>query len=48
MPILKFIKGGDYPNPFNKNLSAKEIWKTNKIRYDTIKKEKDINTIIIW
>jgi hypothetical protein len=44
----KVYKKDDCPNPFNKNLSAKEIWKNDKIRYNTLKKEKNINTIIVW
>ena len=44
----KYFDEKDYPNPFNKKLTAKEIRMKDKIRYDTLKKEKNINTLVIW
>ena len=44
----KFFKENDTPNPFNKNLTSKEIWKNEKQRIDILKKEHNINTIVVW
>jgi hypothetical protein len=44
----KIFKENDHPNPYCKNLTAKEIWKNDKIRYETLKKEKNIDTFVIW
>lgn len=41
-------KDEDYPNPYNKNLSALEIWKKDEIRYSKLNEEKNIKTIIVW
>ena len=43
----KLYKENDCPNPWNKTLTAKEIWKTDKIKIDNIKKN-NYNVIILW
>lgn len=44
----KFFKEYDNPNPFNRNLTAKEIWKNEKLRIDILKEEHNIDTIVVW
>jgi len=44
----KLYKENDHPNPYCKELTAKEIWKNDKIRYEILKKERNIDTLIIW
>jgi hypothetical protein len=44
----RFFKEFDTPNPFNRNLTAKEIWKNEKLRIDILKEEHNIDTIVVW
>lgn len=44
----KKYKENDTPNPFNKELSAKEIWISDQKRYEMLQKVRNINTIIVW
>ncbi|MCK9415430.1 hypothetical protein M0Q97_02080 [Candidatus Dojkabacteria bacterium] len=43
----KFYESDDKPNPFNKNLTASDIWLKDKIRSEEIKKHVN-ETFIIW
>lgn len=43
-----YFKDYDCPNPFNKKLTAKEIWNNDLCRYKTLRNEHNIKTIIIW
>lgn len=43
----KLYKENDHPNPYNKNITAKEIWENDKIKINNIKKH-GYNVIIIW
>jgi len=43
----KYYKSIDTPNPWHPNLTAKEIWKQEKIRIKTLLKEKSIKTIVV-
>lgn len=43
----KTFSENDYPHPFNKNLTAKEIWEKDKIRQDFIESQ-GIKVIRIW
>jgi very-short-patch-repair endonuclease len=43
----KLYKETDYPNPFNKKLSAKELWEADKIKNNFLKKL-GYNVIVIW
>lgn len=38
----------DCPNPFNKSLTSKDIWKMDKERYEDLLKQRNIKTFIIW
>jgi len=42
----KMFNENDKPNPYNKDLTAKEIWKSDKIKNEFI--EKSYNLIIVW
>jgi len=44
----RFFNENDYPNPHNKILTAKEIWKNDNNRYKKLKEYRNINTIVIW
>ena len=41
-------KEEDTPNPFNKKLLAKDIWKEEKNRVEALKNQYNIDTYIIW
>lgn len=41
-------KENDHPNPFQKEITAKEIWKNDEQRYNDLKKVRNINTIVVW
>lgn len=44
----RYYNDKDHPNPFNKELSAKEIRENDIKRYNKLEKEKGIKTYIIW
>lgn len=44
----KIYKENDNPNPFNKKITAKEIWENDNNRYKLLKETRNINTIIVW
>jgi hypothetical protein len=44
----KFFNKDDAPNPFHRNLTSKDIWNNEKIRIDVLKKEHNIDTIVVW
>jgi hypothetical protein len=41
-------KENDNPNPFNKNITAKQIWDNDRNRYEKLYNLRNIRTIIIW
>lgn len=43
----RFFKKTDYPNPFNKSISAKEIWDNDNNRINMLAKL-GIKTIVVW
>lgn len=43
----KIYKPSDHPNPFNKNLTAQEIWDHDKIKLDNIKKQ-GYKVLVVW
>lgn len=43
-----FFNENDHPNPFNKKVTAKEIWENDKNRYKLLKETKNIDTIVVW
>jgi len=44
----RIFKENDHPNPHNKTITAKEIWKNDNNRYKLLKESRNIDTIIIW
>lgn len=44
----KKYKSTDTPNPFNKNITAEEIWNLDFTRIKALKDEYNIDTIVIW
>lgn len=44
----KKFKPNDNPNPFNKNLTATDIWNNDEIRIQNILTNFNITTIIVW
>ncbi len=44
----KFYIDTDCSNPYNKLITAKEMWEKDEIRYKTLLSEKNIKTIVIW
>lgn len=44
----KIFKETDYPNPYDKKTTAKEIWENDKLRYTKLKEIYGINTYVIW
>lgn len=42
-----YFKENEEPNPYN-NIKCKEIWLKDKQRYEILKKEHNIKTIILW
>jgi hypothetical protein len=43
-----FFSEFDTPNPFNQNLTAKQIWENDSHRQKTLLQEHNIKTIVIW
>ena len=44
----KIFNENDCPNPHNKQLLAKEIWKNDNNRYKLLKQTRNIDTIVVW
>lgn len=44
----RIFNENDYPNPHNKNITAKEIWENDNKRYKMLKEKRNIDTIVIW
>lgn len=44
----RLYKDDDYPNPFNKNLTAKQLREADRDRYIKIKQFYDIDTYVVW
>ena len=44
----KIFNENDYPNPHDKNTTAKEIWENDNNRYKLLKEIRNIDTIVIW
>lgn len=44
----RLFKEKDHPNPFNRNLTAKQIWEHDSYRYKILKDVFGINTMVIW
>ena len=38
----------DHPNPFNKAITAKDIWEQDRIRYKRLEEEYYIKTVVVW
>lgn len=44
----RFFNENDYTNPYNKVLTAKEIWERDNDRYNKLKQCRNIDTIVVW
>ena len=44
----RIFKKDDTPNPFNLKLTAGQIWKEDKERYEKLKELRGIDTVIVW
>ena len=44
----RLFEDSDHPNPFNKNLTAKEIREHDNFRYEILEKYFGIKTIVVW
>lgn len=44
----RLFNENDHPNPFNPNLTSKQIWAHDSYRYKILKDIFGINTIVIW
>lgn len=44
----RFYNEQDRPNPYNKDLTSKDIWENDLERYNKLKSIRNIDTIVIW
>jgi len=44
----RIFNENDNPNPFLKNVTAKELWERDTLRYKELKEIRNIDTIVVW
>ena len=44
----KIFNENDYPNPYIKTITAKELWNKDNERYKKLKELKNIDTVVVW
>lgn len=44
----KIFNENDHPNPYNKNITAKELWDKDNERYKKLKEIRNIDTFVVW
>jgi hypothetical protein len=44
----RFYKSTDTPHPFNRSITAEQMWKVDADRYDMLLKERGIRTVVLW
>lgn len=44
----RIFNENEFPNPFDKKLTAKDLWNKDVERYKKLKELRNINTIIVW